>query len=424
MQDDAISISESSEASTILPEVSEIIQESIEAAANKVVVKPDSEVKKKSPSKVLECQLAFYTHSELKKPKGKPKAIAGFLSLDTSASFEALKSELLVQLLKQFSAASISTEGITSLDDFKLSFQVPRIDNNPSLLHDNESYGCMILRPVGEQGQVLCEPKHAASSTMKRKESIDSSDVDTDAPPKPKKSKTSKKPASEKENKKTTKIPKAVDLDGANKPINDNIKLLKAAWSCSKPNCRTTGWCYICPEDSSHLALGAQHLNVWAAAMLKGEDIATPMKPPNHTLFDAFPVKGAQTMLQRRAVQNKVDAAPPPQQQPIQIINNIPAPVDSYQLRPGPQPVTTTQTTLLLPEHLKPGRRMPIKDFCSQYDLSDQMRTHLVDNEYTGTHTFRHITITDLKDMGFKSGAIAELKEAVLRWANSGEDVE
>ncbi|KAI0037410.1 hypothetical protein FA95DRAFT_1614238 [Auriscalpium vulgare] len=80
---------------------------------------------------------------------------------------------------------------------------------------------------------------------------------------------------------------------------------------------------------------------------------------------------------------------------------------------------TTDQSIMLLPRGVAPGQQMSIEDFCSVFDLSDTVCKLLVENEFSGSHTFRHITIADLKDMGFKLGAIAAFKDAVLTWAGA-----
>jgi hypothetical protein len=41
-----------------------------------------------------------------------------------------------------------------------------------------------------------------------------------------------------------------------------------------------------------------------------------------------------------------------------------------------------------------------------------------MENGYTGTRTIRYIIVSELKEMGFKNGEIAAMKDAVARWAN------
>ena len=62
---------------------------------------------------------------------------------------------------------------------------------------------------------------------------------------------------------------------------------------------------------------------------------------------------------------------------------------------------------------------MDIKTFCMVYLLPNTILQYFHENTITGTHTFSHITDTDLAHMGFKIGEVIDLKEAVNTWASS-----
>jgi len=78
------------------------------------------------------------------------------------------------------------------------------------------------------------------------------------------------------------KTPKAADINNANVPHNDNIKVLRQRWIChQKPGC-ASDHCFINPVDASHLPLGHSHFDVWAAAMVSDLHL-------HYTKDDLFP---------------------------------------------------------------------------------------------------------------------------------------
>lgn len=71
---------------------------------------------------------------------------------------------------------------------------------------------------------------------------------------------------------------------------------------------------------------------------------------------------------------------------------------------------------LLQPSRL-PGQDMPLAQFCMQYNLAQGVLDKLVENSYTQARTLRFVTILELKEMKFKLGEIAALREAVDMWS-------
>jgi len=63
-----------------------------------------------------------------------------------------------------------------------------------------------------------------------------------------------------------SKAPKESDILPGNVAINDNIKKLQAWWECNVTNC-PPDHCYI-PSDGPHFALGHEHFEKWAAALV------------------------------------------------------------------------------------------------------------------------------------------------------------
>lgn len=83
----------------------------------------------------------------------------------------------------------------------------------------------------------------------------------------------------------------------------------------------------------------------------------------------------------------------------------------------GPPAPPAPQATGLIPVTHEPGSKLDIETFCVIFNLSDSIQQRLKENAYTGTHAFAHMETTELREMGFKAGEIADLKEAVKEWA-------
>ncbi|KAG1822965.1 uncharacterized protein BJ212DRAFT_1263794 [Suillus subaureus] len=60
-----------------------------------------------------------------------------------------------------------------------------------------------------------------------------------------------------------------------------------------------------------------------------------------------------------------------------------------------------------------PGPDLPLMDFCAAFELSQDIHAKLADSGYIGTQTIRYIIVSELKEMGFKSGKIAAMKDVV-----------
>ncbi|KAJ7636193.1 hypothetical protein FB45DRAFT_1024325 [Roridomyces roridus] len=79
---------------------------------------------------------------------------------------------------------------------------------------------------------------------------------------------------------------------------------------------------------------------------------------------------------------------------------------------------------MLIPNFLVPGANLSLEDFCSQQELSEQILLRLKANGFQRTNSFNFVSLTDLTEMGFLKGEIAELRVAVSAWAQqpgSGE---
>jgi hypothetical protein len=85
-----------------------------------------------------------------------------------------------------------------------------------------------------------------------------------------------------------------------------------------------------------------------------------------------------------------------------------------------PQPIPATNTApspMLLPSSRAIGQYLTLQDFCTQYDITDTVRNKLSDEGYTNSRVLQYIAIEELKEVGFKNGEIASLKDAIIRWS-------
>ena len=157
---------------------------------------------------------------------------------------------------------------------------------------------------------------------------------------------------------------------------------------------------------------------------MKGDEYATLEKPPNHKLFSAEKAI-LSPVLQRRkdaaaAAKNSGSSAAPP-------VFNITIGKEITDLfRAGPadpkpasvlQPTATTAHETLLPPSHAPGIDLPLADFCTLYDLSPGIFQKLIDNDYKTAHFLCFLTFPEMKEMGFKLGEIAGLRDAVEKWS-------
>ena len=154
--------------------------------------------------------------------------------------------------------------------------------------------------------------------------------------------------------------------------------------------------------------------------------ITTIEKPPNHKEFDGLSsnlLSDTALLIQRRlAERNSTQSAPSASNAPT-INFNVPNDFFSF-LRPAatPNPLLPTAPTdhiantvdiLLLSVSARPGPDLSLTDFCVAFELSQEILTKLTDNGYMGTRTIRYIIVSELKEMGFKNGEIAAMKDAV-----------
>lgn len=163
---------------------------------------------------------------------------------------------------------------------------------------------------------------------------------------------------------------------------------------------------------------------------LKGAEHATIEKPPNHRLFDT----GLQSpILQRRLnMQNQKNTSSTAPIFNLTIGNDIvhqllgPRGTDLPPLAPHPTApqalapaamIYDLQCPTLLHTSRLPGQDMSLSQFCINYKLGDMVFERLRDNGYQDARVLRFLTIDELKEMKFRLGEIAALRDAVEIWS-------
>ncbi|KAJ7255577.1 hypothetical protein C8J57DRAFT_1345236 [Mycena rebaudengoi] len=338
--------------------------------------------------------LEIYSPTELRKgPKKRQPSHCGFMTMSSDVPFYRFATKLMAKVTSVAKLA-VSVED----DELGTSFLVNRYVKHSLELDDSDSYRHMVTSAL--------KNKDAVVTLIIELKILEPTDTESEAPPKDKKKKGKK-----------SKIPAENDILPANAIINNYITKLRSKWTCHAND--GSDFCWVAGEAKDHLPLTFSHFSLWAAGWANGS--CDDETPPNHALFTK---KGGAVappnLLQRRiaAAQQAGPAAPT-------INNNFTLPDGLVNLlRPAPPtaPIPHLVTlpaaqSMLLPPNMQVGERLPIPDFCQRYDLDDSIAHKLTTNGYKTAAVFYLIKLEDLPTMNFLPGEIAELRDAVQRWA-------
>ncbi|KAJ7165780.1 hypothetical protein C8R46DRAFT_900364, partial [Mycena filopes] len=329
--------------------------------------------------------------------------------LNDDEPFDTLKAQLLVRI------DAVYTPSKLDFDDYNISFTIPRLVKDAIVL-DSASYPHLIknTQKMDDPGaRIRIDPKPDCFPATADKENEDETD---------KRAKGKKKST-------VVGVPLASPdriLPG-NAILNEKIGILRARWACPTPGgpCGSD-FCFVKPNGEGHFPLSHEHVNVWAAAWLKGTNFANENKPPNDKLFDGVSLDALgnrSPLLQRRLeLQNQHNA--PAQPAMPQITINIPDMLQRFQppAAPAPAPVPGAphafdSPPMLIPPPLVPGPKLSIEEFCVRYELDADIAARFREHRFKSTEVFRYIEVKELKELGFVSGEIAELKVAIATWA-------
>lgn len=169
---------------------------------------------------------------------------------------------------------------------------------------------------------------------------------------------------------------------------------------------------------------------------LKGDEHATLFKPPNHRLFDLInaPIS---PVLQRRIDASKgTSAAPPPPpvfnlnigNELVHLLRPPAPPPPNPPSVAAPAPVAAPLLSSHLPNYdpecptllhpsRAPGEDMSLSDFCNIYNLGQRVLDTFTEHSYKTARILRFVTIAELKEMGFRFGEIAGLRDAIETWS-------
>ncbi|KAG1725773.1 hypothetical protein EDD22DRAFT_853643 [Suillus occidentalis] len=366
--------------------------------------------------------LIMFSYSEMKKPKARRSGEPAIIKLSNDKPFDTLKAQILKCISEALKPKKLA------YDDYKVTFTVARHQTSPLSLKKQSEFDHLlecVLKMKAPAAKILVEaskkPDPPTPKKKRRHDGGEQTSEDSDM------SQGSNSDSDRKKKKKKKKDPSELPL---NVELSAQMKLLQNRYTCNKPGCLSSGYCYILPDNNAHFTLSHRHLSVWAAALAAKPPITTIEKPPNHKEFDGLSsnlLSDTAPLIQcRLAERNNAQAAPSASNTPT-INFNVPNDFFSF-LRPatGPNPllyaapadhVSNTIDAPLLSVSARPGPDLPLADFCAAFELSQDIHAKLADNGYTGTRTIRYIIVSELKEMGFKNGEIAAMKDAVARWA-------
>ncbi|KJA25112.1 hypothetical protein HYPSUDRAFT_161274 [Hypholoma sublateritium FD-334 SS-4] len=385
--------------------------------------------------------ISVFTPAQMKIDSGKRGGAKNtFLQLGSKEPWDTFMAQLLVKIDGILNPATIAFE------DYAFTFSVPRIHTKATDLTDEDSYSFMVERALKGKDPAVSITVEPRLRRKKRKHDSDKendtdgsqksegSDSDNDTAKKNKK-------GNKKDGKKKKMDPK--ELPG-NAALSRELGALREKWICHAPGCENKGsHCYVNPVDNGHFALGHDHFNIWAAAILQGSDRATQMRPPLHPKFDAVnagqpvgdQVPQVSTLQRRAAAQRAVLAQHAVSSSPT-IHFHVPDMSKMFQphhphvpLAADPVPgaaaapltpviQTISDNPLLVPANAPTRPAVPLADFATQYTFSANIQHTLEGEGFTSSNQLRLISLQELRDMGLKRGEIAVLQEAAgIHWA-------
>ncbi|KAF8836322.1 hypothetical protein BDN67DRAFT_1014783 [Paxillus ammoniavirescens] len=388
------------------------------------------------PAKNLKAMITYYlamfTETQMRKPDKQRKSINAFLCLSSDIEFDTLKAQLLQKIHEKLAPKTLA------YSNYSVEWTIPCAQTAPMSLSTVEDYQFLVGHALKQKSPstniviVSCLPSKKAQNLKKpRKGNASNSDTNNSADGDSENSNGSSEDEPARKKPKKENLKKAKAETPLNMNINTKIQNLQKRWMCSKPGC-SSEHCFVHPEHPDHFPLGHEHLAVWAAAWNKDSNLADLETPPNHHKFNAVPGRTAMNilpLLQHCLAERNQPATG--QTGPVFNFNIPPEilgifrPVGAAQPQPAqavikaPQasstPIDHDQLTLV-PSAAQHGQKLSLDEFCDRYSLSQDIRTKLHKNGYTGTEMISFIVISELKDMGFKHGEIAVMKAAVRHW--------
>ncbi|KAG2071985.1 hypothetical protein BDR04DRAFT_1153981 [Suillus decipiens] len=282
--------------------------------------------------------LIMYLFQQMKKPKTKRSKETVIIKLYQDKPFNTLKAQILKCISESLKLKKLN------YDDYKIMFTISCHQTAPLSLKKTAEYEHLVECAVRMKTpavklliEALKDPNQTAVHLNKWKNSdpegdgVKATDSDT--------SQSSDSNSNDQKAKKKKKKKKLVRELPLNIKLSAQIKLLQNHYTCNKPGCLTSGYCYILPDTNAHFTLSHRHLSVWAAALAAKPLIMTLDKPPNHKEFDMLSsnlLSNSVPLIQRRLVKwNTAQSMPGSSALTVLTINfNLPNDIFSF-LRPA-----------------------------------------------------------------------------------------
>lgn len=363
--------------------------------------------------------LAVFSEAEMKKSVKQRKANNTFLQLKPDYEWDTVKAQFLMKITQTLQPKLID------FNNYDFTWNIPRQQSSQMQLQTDDDYKFLIAHAL-KMKEPAVNIKIEAKFAKKGRKNDSGTDHDTSDSSSNSNSETSgDAKRAKKKSKKKSKDSKKTKETTLNKDIEEKIKLLRNRWECSKAACTSgAAHCFVHPESPEHFPLSHNHLAIWAAAWQRGPEFADLEKPPNHVRFNDLRIGQAvdsSPLLQRRMAERSQATSSAP------IVNfNLPPDLFNAFRLPVTKPASPVQaistaatTDSLLPDAAKPGPCLSLSEFCAAYSLSGNIHKKLDDNGYTGSSTISYIRVSELKEMGFKHGEIAAMKDAVRQWVTS-----
>ncbi|KAG1895219.1 uncharacterized protein F5891DRAFT_984425 [Suillus fuscotomentosus] len=337
------------------------------------------------PTVDISYMVSILSASEMKKAKSKREPVNTSIDLRTDEPWDTLKAQILVKI------STAINPRMLHFDDYSLTYHISWVLPKPGLsLLTEADYNGMMKQVDGMAAKAptvninVIQTQPASNNNENQGE--DESEL---AKSKMKKQKES-----------------AAILPGNKKKV-ANIQLLQDHWICKKTDsaCASTH-CYVIPGSEEHFPLGHQQLDCWASAMVDISSLA--ISPVLQCRLDA----------QAKTVTEPTSSTPVVNitfgNEFASLFKSSHTALNTTTSGIGPVPISTSS---LIPPLRKPGNDMSIVAFCALYQLDDSITTKFASHSFKEAHLLRYVTFSDLKEMEFKFGEIAALRDAVERWS-------
>ncbi|KAG2065185.1 hypothetical protein BDR04DRAFT_1122038 [Suillus decipiens] len=195
---------------------------------------------------------------EMKKPKTKRSKETAIIKLYQDEPFDTLKAQILKCISESLKPKKLN------YDNYKIMFTILCHQTAPLSLKKTAEYEHLVecaVRMKTPAVKLLIEAlKDQTSKKWKNGDAegddVKASDSDT--------SQSSGSDSDSQKGKKKKKKKKLVKELPLNIELSAQIKLLQNCYTCNKPGCLTSGYCYILPDNNAHFTLSHWHLNIHA----------------------------------------------------------------------------------------------------------------------------------------------------------------